>query len=73
MKSSPTSVKIQKVKPITATIASIKEFVTTKMAILVARNIVKRRATSVMSARIIMEKENVRILNMKGNAARRIL
>ena len=64
--------KILKLKPISATIASVKEFVTTKI-LLVARYIVKRHATSVMSARIIMEEENARILNMKGNAARKIL
>ena len=72
MKSSLRSVKILKLKPISATIASVKEFVTTKI-LLVARYIVKRHATSVMSARIIMEEENARILNMKGNAARKIL
>ena len=61
--------KILKLKPISATIAiGEKEIVTTG-----ARYIVKSRATSVMSARIIMEEENARILNMKGNAARKIL
>ena len=53
-----------------ATIASAKEFVTTGR---VAKDFVKRHAISVMSARIIMEEENARISNMKGNAARKIL
>ena len=63
--------KILKLKPISATIASVNQIVTTGRQ--VARYIVKRRATSVMSARIIIEEENARILNMKGNAARKIL